>query len=196
VSQTLPFLAEPKAAPVRGGITAFQGSTAIPAAAPLSYGVRRLDGGRMSLDIGIGDGSSLVPVPGEPSLFLDDDGYYWFLHPLFGRLQAETGQYIDLYGDASFVGESLAALERLLLEARTLIESQPDTWDVHVGTQILPKGRDLFKVEGRKIVGNWESVKEVFKAVHRDQFLELIARWEKVIARARELGRPVVCFGD
>ena len=150
----------------------------------------------MSLDIGIGDGSSLVPVQGEPSLFLDNNGYYWFLHPLFGRLQAETGQYVDLYGDASFLGESLAALERLLSEALTLIESQPETWDVSNGTQILPKGEDLFKVEGRQIVGNREYGKEIFNAVHRDQFLHLIEQWQKVIARARELGRPVVCFGD
>jgi len=150
----------------------------------------------MSLCIGIGDGSSLVPVQGEPSLFLDDDGYYWFLHPLFGRLQAETGQYIDLYGDASFLGESLAALERLLSEAQRLIESHPDTWDVCIGTQMLPKGKDLFKVEGRNIVKNWDSGKDIFNVVDRDEFLQLIEQWQKVIARARELGRPVVCFGD
>jgi hypothetical protein len=150
----------------------------------------------MSLAIGIGAGSSLVPVQGEPSLFLDDDGYYWFLHPLFGKLQAKTGQYIDLYGDASFLGESLAALEQMLLEARSLVESQSETWDVHVGTEIRPKGKDLFKLEGSKVVGNWEHVKELFNAVQREQFLELIAQWQEVVARAKELGRPVVCFGD
>lgn len=150
----------------------------------------------MSLEIGIGYGSSLVPLQGEPSLFLDDNGYYWFLHPLFARLQAETGQYIDLYGYASFIGDSLVALERLLSEARILIGAQPDTWNVCVGTQILPKGKDLIKVEGGKIVDNWESGKEILDAVHRDQFLKLIEQWQKVIARAKELGRAVVCFGD
>jgi hypothetical protein len=121
----------------------------------------------MALDIGIGDGTSLIPVQGEPSLYLEDDGYYWFLHPLFERLCAETRQYIDLYGDASFFDGALTALEQLLVEARDLIESQPETWQV-----------------------------DVYNVVRRDRFLELIARWEKVIARARELGRPVVCFGD
>ena len=32
----------------------------------------------MALDIGVGDGSSQFPAQGEPSLYLDDDGYYWY----------------------------------------------------------------------------------------------------------------------
>jgi hypothetical protein len=66
----------------------------------------------------------------------------------------------------------------MLAEARFVIESQPESWEVKVGTQILPKRKDLFNV------------------VERTRFLELISRWEKVAARARESGRPVVFFGD
>jgi hypothetical protein len=132
----------------------------------------------MALDIGVGDGSSLIPVQGEPSLFLEDDGYYWFLHPLFERLAVETGEYIDLYGDASFAGESLAALERALAEARRLVGSQPEEWSVHVGTPLSPKHRKLYR------------------RVEREAMLALLDRWDVVIERARQLGRPVVCFGD
>ena len=56
----------------------------------------------MALDLGVGNGVSLIPQQGEPSLWLNSDGYYWFLHPLIEKLASETGQYIDLYGDASF----------------------------------------------------------------------------------------------
>jgi hypothetical protein len=150
----------------------------------------------MALDIGIGDGTSLIPVQGEPSLYLEDDGYYWFLHPLFDRLQGETGQYIDLYGDASFDGAALASLERMLAEGRELVESQRDRWQVHVGTQIIPTDKALFKAAGSKMVGQWEREKELYKPVQRSAFLELIARWQRVVDRAKELGRPVVCFGD
>ncbi len=132
----------------------------------------------MSLNIGVGDGSSVMPVQGEPSLFLQSDGYYWFLHPLFERLAAETGQHIDLYGDASFAGESLVALERALAEARRLVNSQPEEWSVHVGTQVSPEYRDLYR------------------PVERKAMLALLDRWEIVIERARQLGQPVVCFGD
>lgn len=132
----------------------------------------------MAVDIGVGDGSSLAPASDEPWLCLNDDGYYWFLHPLFERLHAETGQYIDLYGDASFAGERLAALERTLAEARRLVEARPETWSVHVGTEVRPWHRELYR------------------PVEREAMLELLDRWAAVVARARQLGRPVVCFGD
>jgi hypothetical protein len=132
----------------------------------------------MALDIGVGDGCSLIPVQGEPSLFLEDDGYYWFLHPLFERLAVETGQYIDLYGDGSFAGEKLAALERVLAEARQFVRSQPEAWSVHVGTQVSPERRELYR------------------PVERQAMLALLDRWDVAIERARQLGRPIVCFGD
>src|SRR5262245_12558750 len=110
--------------------------------------------------IGVGDGSSLTPVPGEPSLILEDDGYYSFLHPWFERLAAETGQYIDLYGDASFAGETLAALERVLAEARHSARSQLQKWSVHVGTQMYPDPRELYGT------------------VERQAMLALLDRWD------------------
>jgi hypothetical protein len=132
----------------------------------------------MPLDIGVGDGSTFSPVRDEPFLSLEDDGYYWFLHPLFERLQAETGQYIDLYGNASFVGKDLDALARVIEEANDLVEAKGESWDVHVGTQLLP------------------SRKELYRAVQKGKFLQVLEQLEDIIARAQELKRPVVCFGD
>lgn len=132
----------------------------------------------MSLDIGVGDGSSLIPMRDEPSLSLEGDAIYWFLHPLFDRLRLQTGQYVDLYGDASFADWRLVALKRMLAQARDLAEAQLETWEVHVGTQVTPVLREL-----------WEPLR-------REKLLELIAQWERVVARAEALGRPVVCFGD
>jgi hypothetical protein len=63
----------------------------------------------MALDIGLDVGGSMSPSRSEPSLTLDDDGYYWFLHPLWERLRPETGQYIDLYGYAGFAGSCSSA---------------------------------------------------------------------------------------
>jgi hypothetical protein len=131
------------------------------------------------LDIGVGDTFYQPSDPNEPSLgFEGDEGYYWFLHPLFERLAAETGQYIDLYGNAMFAGPNLAALGRMLAEARRLVEAQPVSWQVHIGTQFSPTHR------------------EVFKAVERAEFLRLLGVWEHAARRAGELGRSVICFGD
>jgi hypothetical protein len=132
----------------------------------------------MTLDIGIGDGHSLWPIEGEPSLVLECDGYYWFLHPLLVELHQETGEYIDLFGEASFQAESLQGLERFLSSARALVASQPASWQVHVGTQVSPEH------------------KELYRPVERELLIDLLDRFERVVARAKELGRPVVCFGD
>jgi len=43
---------------------------------------------------------------------MDDAAPYWFMHTLFEKLAAETGQYIDLYGSASFAGARLTALNQ------------------------------------------------------------------------------------
>lgn len=132
----------------------------------------------MSLDIGIGDGVAPNPLPDEPRIGLSGDGYYWFLHPLFERLLGETGQYIDLYGDASFAGEHLAALHRALDDARILVSAQPPEWQVYTGTQTHPVRKD------------------VFAGVEKVRFLQLLDDWAMIVRRAEVTGRPVVCFGD
>ncbi|MGL6096740.1 MAG: hypothetical protein ACRC7O_13210 [Fimbriiglobus sp.] len=129
-------------------------------------------------DIGVSDGIRHPPDPNEPSLSFADDGYYWFLHPLFERLRTETGQYVDLYGDAIFAGPRLTALGRMLAEARQLVEAQPEFWKVHTGTQLLPTRR------------------EVFQPVERAAFLRLLGVWEQTVQRAEKSGRAVICVGD
>ena len=57
----------------------------------------------MGLDIGIGDAQVGRLMRNEPSIVFEDDGYYWYLHPFFEVLRAETGEYIDLYGGANFI---------------------------------------------------------------------------------------------
>ncbi|MBS0260824.1 MAG: hypothetical protein JSS02_02610 [Planctomycetes bacterium] len=132
----------------------------------------------MPLDIGIGGGGSCVPRPDEPSLQLHNDGYYWFLQPLFAELRSETGQSIDLYDDSTFSGTGLAALERVITRAIALVQTQPACWQVHTGTQMHPEFQELFE------------------EVRQDRFLELLHNWQEVISRARNLDRPVVCWGD
>jgi hypothetical protein len=132
----------------------------------------------MALQIGIGYGSSSTPLQSEPSLWLESDGYYWFLHASFERLRDETGQYIDLYGDALFAGAALVALGKALADATKPVMSQPETWQVHIGTQIRPE------------------YKELYAEVEKIRFAELLVEWGQIIARAKELCRPVVCVGD
>ncbi|MCI0377739.1 MAG: hypothetical protein L0215_09045 [Gemmataceae bacterium] len=136
----------------------------------------------MPLNIGVGRKSlnSCRPLWDEPGFcFLDDEGYYWFLHPLFWELAEKTGQYIDLYGDAAFSGESLRELERVLVQARAQVLAQPESWKVKIGTLLDPVHK-----------------KQLYARVTREEFLKLLREWRRVIRRARARGRRVVCFGD
>jgi hypothetical protein len=55
---------------------------------------------------------------------------------------------------------------------------QPDSWNVHVGYQTKPV------------------YQEVQRPVEREQLLSLLEAWERIIDRAEQLKRRVVCFGD
>jgi hypothetical protein len=134
----------------------------------------------MSLYIGVGrnKGKSCFPPQEEPGLSLDDGGYYWFLYPLIERLYDETGQFIDLYTDARFTPSKFPALERMLAAAEKLIRKQPARWQVLIGVQVKPVR------------------KELYTEVERAKFLKFLGVLRKVIARAKKLRRPVVCFGD
>src|SRR5690242_164161 len=116
----------------------------------------------MPLDIGLAGPRSGPPDWEGPVVHFwdgekgdDDDtgGYYWFLHPLFCSLAEKTGQYIDLYGDAEFRGDDLQSLRQTLVEARQLVETQPERWSVHVGTRSMPNATPP--------VPPWEVFKEV-----------------------------------
>jgi len=132
----------------------------------------------MSLDIGIGDGTHPYPSTDEPLLQLNEGGLYSTLAPFFGRLAEETGEWIDLYGDASFDGRKLAALKRTIAEARAANQTRPDSWDVHVNTRITP------------------IVKKNYAQLTKVELIDCLDMFDRIIARAEALGQPVVCFGD
>ena len=108
----------------------------------------------------------------------DNDGYYWFFHPLFERLRDETGKYIDLYGDATFSRDDYPRLLHLLDEADVIARRQPKTWEVHVGTQVRP------------------TRKELYRTVHRDHVLKIITTLRNMVDAADKLGGHLECIGD
>ena len=135
--------------------------------------------GDMAINIGIAEhDTSLVSSRKTPTVSLDNDGYYWYLHPLLEVLQGQTGQYIDLYGNASFSGSALTGFGEMLSEATRLIARQPDTWNVHVGTQFAPEKNELYST------------------VLKSKIAELIHQLVDIAAMAERMDRPIVCFGD
>src|SRR4051794_4481985 len=90
----------------------------------------------MSLAIGLSLEHSNPPVLDPASVFdfdPENEGYYYFLWPHFKRLAEQTGQYIDLCGDARFDAAHLDRFERVIAEAREQAASMPERWDVETG---------------------------------------------------------------
>jgi len=112
------------------------------------------------------------------SISLSDDGYYWFLHPLFQQLRDESGKYVDLYGDAFFTREDYPRLRRLLDEANEMARRQPSAWEVQVGTQLRP------------------TRKEIYGTVQRDNLFKIITTLRKMVDLADELDGVLECTGD
>jgi hypothetical protein len=127
----------------------------------------------MGLDIGAYPPGS-AKAPPVCSVMLDDDGYYWFLHPLFEA----AGLHIDLYGDATFGTSHFGRLKKLLHGASELVEARPAKWQVKVGTILVPEKKDAFAL------------------VTKVEFRELLAKLRRVVEEAERLGGYVECQGD
>ena len=134
----------------------------------------------MALDIYLQQ-TALAPRVGDDCELiaqLEDDGYYWFLWPLFEQLQRETGQTIDLYGDAIFSGDNFLKLKTTLTQAEKVIETQPKNWDVSVGKQTFPQQKTLYST------------------VEKSKFQSILNDLQNAVETAQRLGWYLAFWGD
>jgi hypothetical protein len=134
----------------------------------------------MPLDVYVQPRLEPVRVGGDYEYIcsLDDDGYYWFLFPLFEDLAKQTGQWIDLYGGAAFAGPTLDDLARTLTAAGVLVEKQPPVWEVVIGVRMGPVPE------------------EVRCAVDKQQIRALLDKLEAAVHKAKAAGTYVTFMGD
>ena len=117
--------------------------------------------------------------PGPPTappvlaVTLEDDGYFWFLHPHFEA----AGFHLDLYGDSMFGTGELERVKKVLERAAEALESKPATFQVSIGKTVEP-------------------VEEVFLTVTKADFRGLLAGLRRVLEEAERLGGYVECTGD
>jgi hypothetical protein len=133
----------------------------------------------MSLEVGVGRvGVGRNHLEFQRRFALEDDGYYWFLYPLFEKLERLTTQLIDLYDSAVFSGARLDDLENTVEQARALVAGQPERWRVHVAMNDPPD--------------HPEGLREVTRA----GFNVLFEQFQNVIDEARATGSSVIFVGD
>ena len=129
----------------------------------------------MAVDVGISRSGPVDDVDYSQGVSYKDDGYYWFLYPLFERVFKQTGQMVDLYGDAVFEAEHLPHLLVALNEAASLVERQPEEWDVRIG---------------------WRGGDPVYCKISKVGLRGLLAGFIALVNSAIRTEKNVVCFGD
>jgi len=132
----------------------------------------------MAVDLVVTENEEVPPYRQELSLRFDEDGYYWFLYPLFEELYALTGNMIDLYGNATFEAETLPFLQEMGEKARLKVARKPKNWDVRIGYQYTPKKEPILKT------------------VNRQRFLSMLDQLDKMIDWAIKHNEKIECLGD
>jgi hypothetical protein len=130
----------------------------------------------MALEIRLtGHADTTSPGDDPTVVVLEDDGYYWFLHPFFVDLAEATGEHVDLQGDAVFSAVTFDAFEGALVDARDAVLGEDPKWDVRIGT-------------------SWSPVRaELRSTVLRDGLLTIVEALGNLISEARRTGADIVC---
>ncbi len=128
----------------------------------------------MSLTIGIGDDFETMHV----RLAFDPEVYFWVISPEFEKLHKVTGKLVTLYDYAIFKPYELAHLERLVREVGDRVQKKTDIWKEHVGTQIKPEK------------------KEIYKTVSKSEFTNFLSKFKAIVLEAKESNKAVLFFGD
>lgn len=94
--------------------------------------------------------NGLTPEYNEATSIRFDDGDatgdFWFLQSFFEKLGVKTSETIDLYDDCCFEGDKLIRLkEELIKEINRIKNDSNKEWNVHVGTQVHPIKKEIFK---------------------------------------------------
>ncbi|WP_417387920.1 hypothetical protein [Gimesia sp.] len=129
----------------------------------------------MAVAIGLSRTDDVHNADYTSGIYLEDDGYYWFLFPFFQDVYEQTGQMIDLYDNAVFSANDqpvlLAILERASAEAR----EKPAEWNVCIG---------------------WRGDNAVMSKVTKPELQTLLTKLIDLITQAQSRQCAVVCFGD
>lgn len=129
----------------------------------------------MAVGIGLSRSGPISKADYSAGVAFDDDGYYWHLYPYFEEVVKQTGQMVDLYGDAIFDVKHLPDLLATLKRAAASVRKRPKEWKVRIG---------------------WRGQDEVFEKVTKVTMQRMLRDFIALVKLAIETKRKVVCFGD
>lgn len=129
----------------------------------------------MAMSIGLSRTDDVHNADYTSDIYLEDDGYYWFLYPFFQDVWEHTGQMIDLYGVAVFGVNEQQVLLETLERAATVARKQPDEWDVCIG---------------------WHGKDAIISKVIKTDLQALLTKIIDIITEAQASQFAIVFFGD
>ncbi|MEQ8637148.1 hypothetical protein [Gimesia maris] len=129
----------------------------------------------MAVTIGLSCTDDVHNADYTSGVYLEDDGYYWFLFPFFQDVWEQTGQMIDLYDNAVFSAIELSVLLAILERASAEAREQPDKWEVCIG---------------------WRGDDAIMSTVTKPELLALLTKLIDLVTEAQSSQCAVVCFGD
>ncbi|MEM9915909.1 MAG: hypothetical protein AAF911_13190 [Planctomycetota bacterium] len=132
----------------------------------------------MGLNIGLAKKPNGAIIETEPSLCLEDDGYFAFIDEHIGDKFIKSDQRLDPYGDAMYVGTQVKDLQKRIQSIHSDASRQPEEWSQKVGDQIYPER------------------KEIRQTLERQILLDLLNIFLNVIDRSIETNLTIVCYGD
>lgn len=138
----------------------------------------------MGLEIGLSHPDAWDLDPLTLVSFDDDDAYYWFLEPLFQKLSEKTDQYIGMYGAAWFEEAVVTSLRDVVAEAKRLVASQPDAWDVRIGRSAGTPSEPV------------DPPVPIYRTVRKAEFNDLLDRFERLVAESLRTGIPIAAEAD
>lgn len=105
---------------------------------------------------------------------------YWYLWPkMIKEIKNKTEQLIDLYDDAEFSGDELGKVERIVLNQLEELKHKKDkNWEVHTGTELQPKKREIYKTLTKKDL---------------EEKLQFLL---KIVRLAKQTNEKILCIGD
>jgi hypothetical protein len=128
----------------------------------------------MAVSIGTSPTGRFDDIDYSGGIYFKSDGSYWFLYPWWERIGEQTGQMIDLYGDAVFGFAAQPILLASLQDAFAKVQQRPSEWDMCIGWGVQP----------------------VYARVSRMELQQLLTEFIRLVTSATERQRYVVCFGD
>jgi hypothetical protein len=129
----------------------------------------------MPLDIVLSKNGKAPAFDEQTSICFDNKADYWYLWPtMIQEIKNQTGELLDLYDDAKFLGDDLPKLEIILInQIKALQERKEKAWTVLIDNGFGP-----------------------FETLVKKDLENKLEKFIYMVRLAKERNEKIICLGD